>query len=330
MTPPFLPEAREWLRGCSLPPHVAVGFSGGADSTALLLALRSLGHRPVAWHVNHGWRPDAEAEEKFLRRRLEAWNITFHSARVESPSSNREARARDARYRQFLRWAGEQNARVLCLAHHRDDQAETVCMRMLQGAGVSGCAGMRMERKWNGILLMRPLLSVSAAALRRVLRRAGVEWLEDSSNRDPSLWRNRIRHRLFPTMRRYGVEPVDLFLRWQRQAERLAMELERRSGCVSVSVEAGKSSVRWRDWSALSPPLRALVLQRMMAAVFGEGTVLGRRHIELAEAWRRRGGRGGIDLCRSRLVHVGENLHLQPQEVRLRRKKECAGRFPAS
>ncbi len=316
---PFLPQASAWLKHQPLPRRLAVGFSGGADSTALLLALHTMGHQVIAWHVDHAWHTDSSCQAGTLRKKAKTWGIEFHSVRIAAPSvRNREAMARKARYAQFSTWSISQDVGVVCIAHHRDDQAETVCMRMLQGAGVSGCAGMRPERIMHGLHLIRPLLNVSRAELKDALRQAGAGWLEDASNRDTSLMRNRIRHRLFPAMQRCGTDPDDLFLRWQAQASVQLSRHEQQAGYVDIQRRDHASSVHWHVWSGLPRPVRAFVLQRMMAGVFGDGAVLGRRHIELAESWRCKGAHGGIDLCRCRLSREGENLQLAPVKVSLR------------
>jgi len=317
---PMIPQAVEWLKGCRLPRRVAVGFSGGIDSTALLLFLHGAGHEVVAWHVDHGWRANSAKEADRLRRKMNIWGIEFHSARPGITSAgNREAAARKARYTQFLRWARIQGIRTLCLAHHRDDQAETVCMRMLQGAGVTGCAGMKPERKLKHMRIVRPLLQVPKSALKEALRQAGVGWLEDASNQDTALMRNHIRHDLFPGIRKVDIDPVILFGRWQQQAFRLAALLDAQANTAEIRRKNGMASVSWNVWREMPGPVRACVLQRMMTTLFCEGTVLGRRHIELAESWLRKGGKGGIDLSRCRLSHQGEGLHLSAVEVSLHR-----------
>jgi len=317
---PFLPQAAMWLKDLRFSERLAVGFSGGADSTALLLALHSMGHEVVAWHVDHGWHVDSTRESDVLSRQAQTWGIEFHSADVCAASDrNREAVARKARYAQFARWAQAQGIHTLCLAHHRDDQAETVCMRMLQGAGVAGCAGMRPERQLDQLRILRPLLHVPQSELKEALLRADVGWLEDASNRDTTLLRNHVRHHLFLYMRKRGVDPVNLFGRWQAQASRFAALLDAQVGAVGIQQNPGRVSVSWNTWKNMPRPVRACVLQRMMTMLFGEGVVLGRRHIELAEAWLQKEGRGGIDLSRCRLSHRGEGLHLSTVEVSLAR-----------
>jgi tRNA(Ile)-lysidine synthase len=310
---PLLPEASTWLRPATLPSRLAVAWSGGADSTALLLALLSLGHRIEAWHIDHGWRTSSSSEAEQLSRRAAQWGVAFFSARSPAaPAANREAQARDFRHRQFMAWAEAHGMHALCLAHHREDQAETVCLRMLQGAGVHGIRGMVGMREVRGLKLYRPLLHVSCLDLRQALQRAGVSWLEDPSNRDLGLWRNRIRHRLFPAMQAAGTDPWELFMRWGEQAGRLAVVIDAMVAEVPLILAGGSVSVTWMDWSVLTPPARARMLQRMTRMLFGEGVVPGRRHIQMIEAWTRRNGSGGLDLSRCRLQRRQGRLYLVP------------------
>lgn len=315
----LLPEAECWLGGAELPETLAVAWSGGGDSTALLLALHACGYDVRAWHVDHGWHADSAGQAETLRQRAAAWRIPFHSARIDtSLTANREAEARYARYRQFALWHAEQGIDALCLAHHLDDQAETVCMRMLQGAGAGGCRGMRGERSMaGGLRLLRPLLHVPKCELEASLQRAGVVWLEDASNRDTSLLRNHIRHRLFPAMQGREVDPARLWLRWQHQAERIAGQLDREADTVPLERRPDSVTVAWGEWAYRSAPVRACVLQRMMRALFGGGASLGRRHIVLVERWMAEGGRGGVDLSRSRLSRRDGFLRLDTVEASL-------------
>jgi len=318
-------NAQSWLNQDNimpLPDTVAVGWSGGADSTALLLALQSRGQRVHAWHVDHAWRETSADEALYLAKVAEKWGIPFSSARLASaPEVNREAAARQARYAQFARWAEQQGISTLCLAHHRDDQAETVCMRLLQGAGAGGCQGMQRQRILGTLRIVRPLLHVPGLELRLALQRADVNWLEDPSNSDMSVWRNRIRHRLFPAVRQTNMLPEELFLRWQQQAERLTIRLDAAADMVMNSGNANESkkpeeipqvSLRWQSWAVCGSAVRARVLQKMMAQLLGSGVTPGRRHILLAEKWTNQNGRGGLDLSRCRLQRRRAYLHLEP------------------
>lgn len=316
--------AHRWLsRGddselaAGLPRRLAVGWSGGADSTALLLALHSVGYQVSAWHIDHAWRQESAGQARALEQKAKVWGIPFFLHTLTTPeSSNLEAVARQARYRQFETWADEQEIDCLCLGHHLDDQAETVCMRLLQGSGPVGCQGMKAERQHGRLRVVRPLLHVAGEELRQALCQAGVTWLEDPSNQDTRFRRNFVRHQLFPAMRQAGASPESLFVRWGKQAEILAARLD----CDAEAIIAGQSrgahvqkdrvSILWQEWAQASQSVRARVLQKMMNQLLGEGFTPGRRHILLAETWTRKSGLGGLDLSRCRLQRGKRFLHL--------------------
>lgn len=312
---PLLESGRDWLRSSRLseplPETVAVGWSGGADSTALLLALAGMGYRVHAWHVDHGWHGDSAGQAEALRGWAEARGIEFSGVRLPAPAGhNREAEARHGRYRAFETLASEHGITTLCLAHHRDDQAETVCMRMLQGAGAKGISGMRAVVQYGSLTVYRPLLHVPGLELRRALASAGVPWIEDASNRDLSLWRNHLRHRYFPALKSAGIDPTELYMRWQRMAEMTVSRLEGGLNGVKMDADRDGCSMEWHQWQRMPPELRAMQLQRMMRRLFGPACVAGKRHIELVEAWMANGGNGGVDLSRSRLMRRDDRLLL--------------------
>jgi len=313
-----LTSSGHWLSHVDMPvlPHrLAVGWSGGADSTALLLALKQAGHDVHAWHVDHGWRDSSAHEAEALCAQARLWGIPFFSARLPQPSGkNREAEARKGRLAQFQIWQQHSGITTLCLAQHQEDQAETVCMRLLQGAGAGGCRGMNREREFDGLRVVRPLLHVSVEDLKHTLMDAGITWFEDPSNGDMSIWRNRIRHQLFPAMQLAGIAPHDLFLRWQQQAEILAQRLDHDVDNLWHSVDLShqdRITLPWSTWEACTGLIRARLLQRMVNQLFGGGATPGRRHIELVEFWTKKSGRGGLDLSRCRLYREKGRLHLQ-------------------
>ncbi len=185
--------------------RVLAGFSGGADSTALmmlLLFLREAGElQPEAVHVNHGLRgEEAEADAAFAESFCRERDIPFHLYRVDLQERRDENAARQARYACFRACAQSAGIRQLVLAHHRGDQAETFLLRLLRGAGPEGLACMRPREERDGYTILRPLLRMDGAELRQALRQEGIPWREDGSNAGDDYLRNRIRHRLLPEM----------------------------------------------------------------------------------------------------------------------------------
>ncbi|PYM92282.1 MAG: tRNA lysidine(34) synthetase TilS [Candidatus Rokuibacteriota bacterium] len=180
---------------------VLVGVSGGADSVALLHLLIAL---VPSWrlrlhvlHVDHELRPDSARDGDFVRALGARLGVPVDVATVTvDRRASLEAAARTARHAALEAWAARVGAQRIALGHTADDQAETVLMRLLQGAGVRGLAGIPPVRGQ----IIRPLIEVRRAALEAELRRADLSWVEDPTNRDPKFLRNRIRHELLPLL----------------------------------------------------------------------------------------------------------------------------------
>jgi tRNA(Ile)-lysidine synthase len=190
-----------------------VGFSGGLDSTVLLHLLAGVHAdsegpgrrlpRPArlrALHANHNLHTDAGDWERHCRSVCAALGVVCESTTLtlRNAGEGLEAAARDARYRWFAGFlaAGD----CLLLAHHQDDQAETLLLRLLRGAGPDGLAGMPARRRLGEGELLRPLLTVPRRELRAYARERGLAWLEDPSNSDVRFDRNYLRQEILPRL----------------------------------------------------------------------------------------------------------------------------------
>ncbi|KMQ73938.1 tRNA lysidine(34) synthetase TilS [Marinobacter subterrani] len=186
-----------------------VALSGGLDSTLLLhLAAQCHGGAgPVnAVHINHQLQPNAAETEAFCRSLCAGLNVPLVVERVSvasgegsSGSGGIEEAARKARYAALERLV--EPGDLLLMAHHGDDQAETVLFRLLRGSGVAGLAGMPASRALGGGRLFRPLLHLERSELERWARAAGLAWIDDPSNTDERFDRNFLRHRVLPLLR---------------------------------------------------------------------------------------------------------------------------------
>ncbi|MGF1500954.1 MAG: tRNA lysidine(34) synthetase TilS [Paracoccaceae bacterium] len=179
--------------------RLGVAVSGGGDSIALLvLAAASLGSaRLAAATVDHGLRPESAAEARAAGRVCRSLGVEHASLRWDAePSGNLQAAARAARHRLLGAWARRAGLAAVLLGHTRDDQAETVLLRLARGSGIDGLSGMAERVEIAGTLWLRPLLGVSRAALREVLIARGLTWSEDPSNADPRFDRVRARQAL--------------------------------------------------------------------------------------------------------------------------------------
>ena len=185
---------------------IAVAFSGGLDSTTLLdAAVRCAGQpRVIALHVHHGLSPNADAWAAHCHAFARGLGVRFVSRQVDvvrEGGESLEAAARDARYRALDALCEEQGATTLWLAHHADDQAETVLLQLLRGAGVAGLAAMAPQRA-DGLSVprVRPLLHVLKAQLEHYAHQRDLRWIDDESNADTRYARNALRHDVLPAL----------------------------------------------------------------------------------------------------------------------------------
>ncbi len=202
-----------------------VALSGGADSVALVALLRAWGGcRLMAAHFEHGIRGEASrSDADFCRSLCAEWNVPYFEERADVPAEAAlrgqgiETTARELRYAFLRRVCAENAADCIALAHHMDDQAETVLMHLLRGAGVSGMAGMRA---FAGDLY-RPLLGVRKQALVDYLTEHNIPWREDATNQFEDTPRNRLRLTAIPALERVYPAAVQAIA---RQAELTAAE----------------------------------------------------------------------------------------------------------
>jgi tRNA(Ile)-lysidine synthase len=180
--------------GCAL----GVAVSGGPDSLALLLlAAAACSYEVRAATVDHGLRAQSPAEAEFVASLCARLGIGHHVLKVSvGPGASVQARAREARYAALARWQSDEKLDLVLTAHHEDDQAETLMMRLLRGSGVAGLAGIRPISRVAGAAIARPLLGWRRTELAGIVAAAGLAAVDDPSNRDPAYDRSRIRLRL--------------------------------------------------------------------------------------------------------------------------------------
>jgi len=180
-------------------PRIAAAVSGGADSLALAVLLhdwaRPLGGHVTALSVDHGLRPEAAAEARFVARTLEPLGLAHQTLRWRGakPGANISAAARRARYDLLSRRCVYRELLHLALGHHLDDQAETFLLRLGRGSGLDGLSAMAPIVELPELRLLRPLLGLPKVRLEATLRARGLNWIEDPTNRDPAQARARLR-----------------------------------------------------------------------------------------------------------------------------------------
>jgi tRNA(Ile)-lysidine synthetase-like protein len=189
---------------------VLVGVSGGADSLALLLLCQGAALQEtsdfevVAAHINHGLRDEADEEQKMVEQLCARIGIRCVSKRVtvEPHNGSIAAGARNARYNALREIAAELHFDVVAVAHHAEDQLETMLMALCRGGGLRKLSGIAAVRPLSEkIDLHRPLLHVEKSALISICQLARVSWCEDPTNRDPSTPRGRLRNDVIPVIR---------------------------------------------------------------------------------------------------------------------------------
>lgn len=213
--------------------RLGLAVSGGPDSLALLLlASAAFPGQVVSATVDHGLRPEAADEARFVGEICEALGVPHQILTGTLPAGNLQENARALRYALLAEWA-EGRAGWIVTAHQRDDVAETFLMRARRGAGVGGLAAMRAARPLGGVTLVRPLLDWSRAELEEIVAASGIAAVHDPSNRDPRFDRAR--------MRRLLAESPEL------PADRLAL--------AARNLRRAEEALAWaadREWQARS------------------------------------------------------------------------------
>ena len=261
------------------PDRIAVAWSGGRDSTALLhaalVAAAPLGVEVVALHVHHGLSPNADAWLAFCEAQARRWQrryaVRLRSTRLQTlpaVGDSIEAWARRERYAALRRMALEEGAGIVLLAHHRRDQAETLLIQALRGAGVAGLAGMPREIERDGLRWLRPWLSQDPQAIAAYVRRHRLKHIEDESNDDRRFARNRLRLEVWPALERAFPQAAASLAdaaEWARQANDALIELA--DADLSALDDHEKLDVpRWR---ALSEARRTNALRRWLQRRLG-------------------------------------------------------------
>jgi tRNA(Ile)-lysidine synthase len=309
----FWNEYRSLPESCRKAP-IFLALSGGKDSTALAHVALSLRNKlpPLHFlHVNYHLRvPDSDREEKFLRdwARDEAVPIHVKQLRPKAKPRNLQDWARVQRYQFFrsvIQEVGKKGG-VLCLAHHQDDQVETVLMRLLTGSGLKALGGMRtVEKNGEGIFYFRPFLEVPGSAIGTYLQAHGLKFCHDVSNDGLDYLRNRLRLRILPQLEAENPQAVDALIGLGRKAREAQEALEQlaetwlaQRGRVLRKRELPRTALE-----ALPPALRLTVLEAWLRGPLKETRNLGKI----------------LDMAQQALVRAGsEQTIALPQRLELK------------
>ena len=207
-----------------------IALSGGADSVALALMMKEQGLKVRALHCNFHLRGgESDRDERFVRDFCQKHDIplevchfdTLASAHLHKTSIEMEAR--DLRYQWFAQRVQALDAEAICVAHHKDDQAETLLLNLIRGTGLKGLAAMHPERIVNGLRIIRPLLDITKEEILQYLARMRQGYVTDSTNLERDALRNRIRLDLMPMLRQLNPNITDCLA---RTAHNVRMELD--------------------------------------------------------------------------------------------------------
>lgn len=231
--------------------RILVGLSGGVDSVVLLHAL-SQRMEVSAAHIHHGLSPNADRWAQFCRRLCKRLGVPLTVRRVKVARRN-EAAARTARYEALRKLECD----ALALAHQLDDQAETVLMSLLRGAGPRGARGMQPAGRFDGRVLLRPLLHVPREAIVAYAREHKLQWIEDESNASDAFTRNFIRLRIAPML-------SERYPRWREALARAARHFSR------TEVDANKALREFLAARGLRAPSEAKLVE-MLKQLTGRG-----------------------------------------------------------
>ena len=303
---------------------LVVAVSGGADSLALLHSLLNVmdmarGRLHVA-HLDHDFRGrEAEEDARFVSQVARDLGLPATVEKGDAAAYQKEAglssfeeAAREVRYTFLTRVAKDVGASAVSTGHTADDLAETVLMHILRGSGVHGLRGMAEHSKWRsrgGVtegLLFRPLLEVTKADTETYCRQRGIVYRNDTGNLAPRFTRNRVRHRLLPSLQEYNPRVREALLRLARSAalevDYLEAEVERL--WPSVAVREGNSvALNTAGLASLHPLMRRLVLRRAYQELAGDTRRLEEVHLEAMEGLPSGPSGRALDLPRGLRMH---------------------------
>ncbi len=315
------------------PDRIAVAWSGGRDSTALLhatlAAAAPLGLEVVALHVHHGLSASADAWTAFCEAQARRWArrfaITLRIARLDgrpARGESVEAWARRGRYQALRRMALEEGVDTVLLAHHRRDQAETVLIQALRGAGMAGLAGMPREIVREGIRWVRPWLARDPQAIADYVRRHRLKHVEDESNADPRFARNRLRLQVWPALERAFPQASTALAdtaEWARQASACLADV----AASDLAALGADDALDVAGWRRLGAERRINALRQWLQRHLGRpapASLVQRLGEELADSTRGRWVEEGgtLRLYRGRLTwHADSEAHAGERETTL-------------
>lgn len=278
--------------------HILLAVSGGVDSVVLFHLLQKIPKesRPqisIA-HINHQLRPEADQEEQFVRNLAKKYGLPFYTYRWEKdkqPVSGIESAARSVRYRFFQRVMKEQQIDVLMTAHHQDDQAETILMRLARGGSLEQLTGIQLIQNFaerSGVLF-RPLLIFSKDEIYQYASKEGLEYVEDATNLELDYTRNRFRNQIIPLLKKENS-------RFNEHIEQFSSDLTDLLEIAEQPIKEAYQQVIFEDstsinlnidsFTNLSSPLQRAVLVHLLNCLYeNKEDSYKTNYIDLIQQW---------------------------------------------
>ena len=281
-SPISVQDAKRLFADWKTAPAIVLAVSGGPDSIAMMwLAARwrrvlKRGPHLVAVTIDHGLRPEAAREAREVKQLAKALDLPHRTLRWSGvkPKTGLLAAARDARYLLLAKTARAAGATHVLTAHTRDDQAETLLMRMSRGSGIAGLAAMARQSQRDGVVLARPLLDIPKARLVATLKKAKIRFADDPTNRDSAFTRPRFRA-LMPALSAEGFDA--------RNLSRLAARFARANAALEILVDGAERYLKLGQrapdhagfdanaFAALAEEIRLRLLLRRIDRIGHEG-----------------------------------------------------------
>lgn len=206
-----------------------LALSGGSDSLFLFYLLKRIGLSFSSAHVNYGWRPSSNEEAEYLQSLCKKENIPFfvnHVPPIEQTTKDMENEARRYRYEWFYNLCMKNQLSGIFLAHHANDQAETVLKRLLEGAHFGNLKGMANITDYQGVPLFRPLLHIPKKTILEIVNTLRLNYVQDVTNNDERFLRARMRKKLFPWLEEvFGKNIIPPLLTLSEDSKELAQYL---------------------------------------------------------------------------------------------------------
>jgi tRNA(Ile)-lysidine synthase len=269
--------------------RILVGVSGGPDSLALLLKLFNLKSKfdltlHIA-HLDHGLRKDSKLDALFVKRWGQKLNLSvtlkqLPEHKIKAKGSLEEL-FREERLKFFIQTAKTIKADKIALGHNLDDQAETVLMRLLRGAGLSGLSGISARRVIRGAVFIRPFLETPRSQIDKFLKTRGIKPRIDSTNQEDVFLRNQIRHHLIPLLKaKYNKNILEVLA---NLAQTVSCDYEYLNQVAQRSLKGSPLRLNLQKISKLHPAIKRLKLRQSISSVQGDTRRISFQHIKEIE-----------------------------------------------